>query len=160
MWQEYCAASSIDPGSRYDVYAFGDSAGLADELLDLVLHGPKRATAGLVSDYRRDGEKLPEVGAHAVVLDGRGEPACVLLTTDVEIKPLIEVDERFAWDEGEGDRTREWWMTAHQRYFRRTAAARGEVFDPAEPCVFERFDLVWPTQQPSGITSDTNSPWP
>ena len=144
MWQDYCAATGVDPGSRCDVYAFGDSPELADELLDLVLHGPKRATAGLVSDYRRDGDELPVLGAHAVVLDGRGEPACVLLTSDVEIKPLIEVDDRFAWDEGEGDRTREWWLAAHRRYFTRTAAARGEQFDPAEPGVFERFELVWP----------------
>ena len=28
----------------------------------------------------------------------------------VMIKPLSQVDEKFAWDEGEGDDTREWWL--------------------------------------------------
>ena len=145
VWRDYCAASGVDPGSRCDVYAFGDSPALADQLLALVLHGPKRATAGLVSDYVRDGEELPVVGIHSVVLDGHGAPACVLRTTDVEVKPLNQVDEQFAWDEGEGDRSLSWWLDAHRRYFTRTAAGRGETFDDAEDCVFERFDLVWPS---------------
>ncbi len=144
VWRDYCAATGVDPGSRCDVYAFGDSPALADELLTLVLDGPKRATAGLVSDFERDGEELPVVGGHAVVLDGRGDPRCVLRTTDIEVRPMNLVDERFAWDEGEGDRSLSWWLDAHRRYFTRTAAARGETFDDAEPCVFERFELVWP----------------
>ena len=41
---------------------FGDSAELADELLDLVLHGPKRATAGSVAAFEQEGEALPVVG--------------------------------------------------------------------------------------------------
>ena len=35
------------------------------------------------------------------------------------IKPLSEVDEAFAWDEEEGNRTREWWLNAHRRNFAR-----------------------------------------
>ena len=41
------------------------------------------------------------------------------------IKPLPQVDEAFAWDEGEGDRTREWWLDAHRRYFARQAMREG-----------------------------------
>jgi uncharacterized protein YhfF len=144
MWRDFCATSGTDPSGRRDVYAFGDSPGLADELLALVLHGPKRATAGLLSDFVRDNEEVPVVGAHSIVLDGRGVPACVLRTTDVEVKPLDQVDARFAWDEGEGDRSLAYWLDAHRRYFTRTAAARGETFDDSELCIFERFDVVWP----------------
>ncbi|MCH8983601.1 MAG: hypothetical protein IH943_05800 [Acidobacteria bacterium] len=30
-----------------------------------------------------------------------------------------EVDEQFAWDEGERDRTLKWWTEAHVRFFAR-----------------------------------------
>ena len=44
-WEQYLAASA-DDGPLVTAFAFGDSAELADELGQLVLHGPKRATAG------------------------------------------------------------------------------------------------------------------
>jgi uncharacterized protein YhfF len=58
--------------------------------------------------------------------------------------PLISVDERFAWDEGEGDRTRDWWLAAHRRYFGRQAARVGFDLQDDVATVFERFEVVWP----------------
>ena len=56
---------------------FGDSADLADELLDLVLHGPKRATAGSVAAFEHAGEALPVVGDVWIAADASGQPrAC------------------------------------------------------------------------------------
>src|SRR5688572_13965008 len=73
-WQEFCRSRSIPADQRYDVFAFGDTPALADELLALVLAGPKRATAALVAQFERSGDPLPEAGLHSVVLNGRGEP--------------------------------------------------------------------------------------
>lgn len=143
FWREFCAATGTDPGTRYDVWRFGDSAALADELLDLVLHGPKRATAGLLLDHELDGDPLPEVGGLSVVLDGRDRPRVVLRTTGVEITPFRDVDAAFAWDEGEGDRTLASWTAGHEAYFRRSLDARGMAFDPDLPCVLERFAIAW-----------------
>ena len=42
--------------------SFGDSPELADELLGLVINGPKRATAGAVADYEAAGDPIPTVG--------------------------------------------------------------------------------------------------
>ncbi len=145
FWLAFCAATGTSPDVRWDAWRFGDSDALADELVGLVLRGTKRATAELVSTFERDGEPLPEVGAHSVVCDGRDLPVCVLRTTEVVVAPLSAVDEAFARDEGEGDRTRAGWWAAHERYFTRTLAARGEPFDPDAPTVFERFELLWPT---------------
>ncbi|MEX2319169.1 MAG: ASCH domain-containing protein, partial [Bauldia sp.] len=86
----------------YAVCAFGDSAEMADELLDLVLIGIKRATASLARDYGEGREPLPAVGDHVVVVDGRNKPRCVWRTTDIDVKPLSAVDDAFAHDEGEG----------------------------------------------------------
>ena len=45
FWAAFCAATGVT-GRPVDVYAFGDSAAMADALVDLVLAGTKRATAG------------------------------------------------------------------------------------------------------------------
>jgi len=81
-----------------------------------------------------------------VVLRGDGTPVAVIRTTDVRVGPLSSVDEQFAWDEGEGERTREWWLEAHRRFFRRTFAARGWEYDEDLEIVFERFVVVWPPE--------------
>lgn len=122
---------------------FGDSVALADELLDLILHGPKRATAGSYDDYVRTGSEIPRVGTYSIALDGRGTPRALLRTTEVRIGPLSSVDAPFAWDEGEGDRTRESWLRDHHAFFERYLPTVGVEFSPDMPTVFERFELLW-----------------
>ena len=58
----------------------------------------------------------------------------------------VNVDERFAWDEGEGERTREWWLSAHRRFFGRRAAAQGFHMHDEIETMFERFAIVWPPE--------------
>src|SRR4051812_37586374 len=142
-WSAFVTATGTT-GSPIDVWAFGDSPELADKLADLVLNGPRRATAGLLADYESDETPLPRVGEHSVVHWGDGRPAMILATTDVRVGPLSSVDAQFAWDEGEGDRTLEWWLAAHERFFRRRCDGLGMVFEPDISVVFERFDVAWP----------------
>lgn len=144
FWQACCAATGIDPASLAAAEHFGDSADMADQLLALVLAGTKTATAGLVRDYAEAGEALPEPGGHWIVLDGRGAPRCALRTVEVRTGLLGSVDEAFAWDEGEGDRSRAWWLEAHRRFFHRGAERAGSRFDEeTELVVFERFEVVY-----------------
>jgi uncharacterized protein YhfF len=143
MWAAYVDASGYD-GPLVTAYGFGDSAEMADELGLLVLHGPKRATAGLLASFDADDEPLPEVDDRCLVLGGDGRPLAVVRTTDVRVGPLSSVDDAFAWDEGEGDRSRTWWLDAHTRFFTRECAANGWEFTADIPVVFERFELVWP----------------
>ena len=145
FWDDVCARTGVPADGLTAVEAFGDSPAMADELLALVLAGTKRATAGLVSDFAAEGEPLPRPGDHWVVLDGRGRPAAVLRTTEVRTGLLHSVDDAFAHDEGEGDRTRTSWLEGHLRFFRRQGERAGVPFDEhTEQVVFERFALVWP----------------
>lgn len=145
MWRAFLDGTGAgDHAVLRGTFAFGDSPEMADELSGLVLHGPKRATAGLYLDYVSGEEPVPAPGDHWVVLDGRRDPVCVIRTTQVEIKPLDRVDDAFAWDEGEGDRSLAFWMAAHQRFFRRSCERAGERFTDDILTVCERFDLVWP----------------
>ena len=82
----------------------------------------------------------------ALVLYGADRPRAIWRTRTVDVKPLGEVDSAFAWDEGEGDRTRADWLAMHVRYFTAQGAAQGFSFRASMPAVFERFTQVWPPQ--------------
>jgi uncharacterized protein YhfF len=105
-----------------------------------VRDGPKRGTASLLSTYQDDDEPLPKVGDLSVVLGGGGEPICVIRTVSVEVRRFAQVDERFAWIEGEGDRSLEYWRAEHVRFFE----AEGRPVDDDTPVVLETFELLWP----------------
>ena len=45
---------------------------------------------------------MPKPGDLVIMVDGGGYQQFIWLTTEVTIKPLSQVDEAFAWDEGEG----------------------------------------------------------
>ncbi len=140
FWARYLrTAGSVRSPSVPPAWCFGDTVELADELIELVVRGPKRATVAAVAEYEADGEPMPAVGDLSIATDGSMRPRALLETTEVRVGPLSSVDERFAWDEGEGDRTREWWLDAHTRYFTRAFAAMGLEFHPHVAVVFERF---------------------
>lgn len=118
-------------------FAFGDTPALMDELLALVLSGRKTATCGALRDVKDAQEPMPEVGRRDIVLDGSGQPAAVIETTDVRICRFDEVDADFARDEGEGDLSLAHWREAHEAYF-----ARNGGFAPDMELICERFRLI------------------
>jgi uncharacterized protein YhfF len=154
FWRAYRDAAGLHH-DHYDVVAFGAGAEMATELAELAVAGIKRATAGLLGQFGPDGEPPPVVGGYVVLLDGADRPRAIWHTTEVRVGPLNSVDERFAWDEGEGERTRDWWLFAHRRFFGRRAAAQGFQMHDGMETVFERFEIVWPPEiadaiEPSG----------
>jgi uncharacterized protein YhfF len=145
FWRGYRDAAGLQHDD-YDVVAFGDGPAMATELAELAIAGIKRATAGLVRQFGPGGEAAPVAGGYVVLLDGTDQPRAIWRTTEVRVGPLNSVDERFAWDEGEGERTREWWLAAHRRFFGRRAAAQGFKMHDEIETVFERFTVVWPAE--------------
>ncbi len=115
-------------------FSFGDSPELADELLALVLSGRKTATCGALRDIEA-GEPMPVVGRRDVVLDGRGEPACVLETIEVTQCRFDDVSENFAVAEGEGPYDE--WRAGHIDFFTRNGGWSSDMM-----LVCERFRLV------------------
>jgi uncharacterized protein YhfF len=113
-------------------FAFGDSPELADELLDLVLSGLKTATCST-----EDEPNTSTPGERWIVLDGRGNPRCVIESTEVTYRRYSDVDAAFAYEEGEGDRSLAYWRSAHRRYFERQGK-----FSEDMRLMCERFRLV------------------
>lgn len=144
FWQRFLAATDRPPETPLpEAWPFGDSVELANELLALVLDGTKRATAGSVAEYEADGEALPQVGDYAIALDGTMRPRAVLRITHVRVGSLSSVDDRFAYEEGEGDRTRRYWLDAHTTYFQRVLPELGIDFDADMATIFQRFDVPY-----------------
>ena len=150
LWEEYRAAHperalDTEPPS---VDRFGDAPALTDELLGLVLDGPKRATAGLLHEFVEDGIPLPRIGSHWIACDSAGRPQAILRSVELRVGPFTSVDAAFAFDEGEGDRTLESWRDEHRRYYTRSGERLGFTWTEQMEIVFERFEVVWRASSP------------
>ncbi len=123
FWQSYLDTLPDDSPIRDEEYSaegWGDSPQLADELGALIAAGTKTATCSALWEYEAEGSPLPETGLKTIVLGGNGHPLCIVETTEVEVRPYNKVDAQFAYEEGEGDRSLEYWREAHRRFFSRT----------------------------------------
>jgi uncharacterized protein YhfF len=155
FWRDY--ASNLPAGidcqkMPTDVFAFGDSREMANQLAMLVREGVKTATCSALWVYEEEQKPLPERGDHSIVLDGNGVPVAVIKTVEVFVAPFNEVSEAFAYDEGEGDRSLGYWREAHRKYFSRQRF-KDRAFDERMRLVCERFRVVYIP------TSDSQSPW-
>ncbi len=128
-------------------WGFGAGAEMADDLGGLVVQGIKTATCSLYWEYEAGLEVLPKAGDLSIILDGRDEPMCLIETLSIEIKPFNTVDAQFAYDEGEGDRSLEYWRQAHWHFFGRTCTEIGRQLSEEMPVVCERFRVRYINQE-------------
>ena len=124
---------------------------LRRQLVVAILRGEKTSTTGLLSDYEREGEPIPEVGQRFVVIDENDAEVGVIETTEVRVTTIGEVDLPFAIEEGEGFASVAEWRAAHERFWLSYAnETRARLNDPGwrptdeTPIVCERFRLVEP----------------
>lgn len=143
FWDDYVAneVATGQPAPRlYDTMVIGDDAASADVGAQLILLGRKTTTSALPSDFEGPGQRPPRPGDLSLVLDGRGDPVCIVRTMSVETQPFRDVDEAFVWDYGEWDGTLATWRDRMLAYY-----ADQLMEDPLDtPLVCERFTRVWP----------------
>ena len=148
LWNEFLAsgvdAAASVKSATYTSWQFGYGVEQGDRLREVVMKGPKRATAGALSAYEQEGEAVPRPVDFSIVTDGSGIARCIIRTTSVDITPFDQVDERFAYDEGEGDRSLEYWRSVHWPYFVRELESFGLEAAPDMSVVCERFEVVYP----------------
>ena len=145
-WRSYLdtlPADSLIHDGQYVAEGWGDSPRLADELGALIVAGTKTATCSALWEYEARGEPLPKVGLKTIVLDGSGDPLCIVETTEVDVRPFDGVDAQFALEEGEGDRSLAYWRDAHWRYFSRTLPDVDKEPATDMPLVCERFPVIY-----------------
>jgi uncharacterized protein YhfF len=116
----------------------GSPGAMRRRLNRLILDGRKRATAGLLLDYVREGEELEFEGESLALVDDETKRIATVIVVNVETMPFIEVPWKFARAEGEGDESLEEWREGHRRFW----TAEGEVIDDHTPVVLVWFELA------------------
>ena len=146
FWHRYLGTLPADSASHQETCeaeAFGDEPSLANRLAAAIVSGLKTATCSALWEWEAANQPLPKTGKKFIVLDGQGEPTCVLETTEVFVTPFNKVDASFAFDEGAGDRSLEYWRETHWKFFSRTLPNIGKVPTQTMPLVCERFKVVY-----------------
>ena len=123
-------------------WKFGDTKKEADYILNLVLSGKKTATSSLYNSYQSKSISLPRTGDKNIVQDSKGIKRCLIITKKVEIKPFNKVTKSFAFKEGEGDGSLEYWEKTHKKFFERRLKSRNKKFNEEILIVCEEFKLL------------------
>ena len=145
FWEAFCDHNlDLDRTTLYyTVWQFMDGGRGCDRLASLVRANIKTATSSLLATFELDGEKVPEVGDYSIVLDSEEEHLFIIKDTKVEIKKFSEVDSEFAYKEGEGDQSLDYWRRVHREYFTKVCESYDLEFSEDMDVVCEEFEIVF-----------------
>lgn len=145
FWEAYCDHNlDLDPSTLYyTVWQFLNGKKGCNRLASLVRAGIKTATSGLLASFEADGEKIPEVGDYSIILDSEEEPLFIIRDTNVTIRKFSEIDADFAFKEGEGDQSLEYWKKVHREYFTEECEELGIEFSEDIELVCEEFEIIF-----------------
>ncbi len=145
FWEAFCDHNmDLDRNELYyDVWQFLGGAKGCDRLASLVLAGIKTATSSIYETFELDDMKVPEAGDYSIVLDSEEVPLFIIKDTNVEIKKFGEIDAEFAFKEGEGDQSLEYWRRVHEKYFSQICEEYGIEFNEDTLVLCEEFELVF-----------------
>lgn len=116
--------------------------GRPDELAQLVVDGVKSATCSGHIFYELEEEPLPRVDDYSIVLTSQDMPVCIVRTSEVTITPMNKVSVAFAYAEGEGDRSYDYWKNVHVQFFTSALSEVGLEFSEDMLLVCERLELI------------------
>lgn len=116
---------------------FGSPGEMRRRLVELVVNGDKRATAGLLAEYETEREPLEHVGERLAVVDDGGNHVATVRVTEVVVSRFADVPDRFARAEAEGDLNASDFRASHRAYW----AAVGTPVTDKDLIVQLYFDL-------------------
>lgn len=96
---------------------FGSAGAMRRQLVDLVVNGNKRATAGLMSEYEDENEPLEHVGERLAIVDDDGRHVATVIATKVVVSRFADVPDEFALAEAEGDLNAADFRASHTGYW-------------------------------------------
>jgi len=98
---------------------FGTPGKSRESLVNFIINGKKRATAGLASDYQTEGEEVEFVGECLAMVDNDAQHVATLQVTRVDITRFADVPDEFALAEAEGDLNAADFRASHMEYWTR-----------------------------------------
>lgn len=117
---------------------FGTPGESRARLVDFIFNGNKRATAGLLHDYDKEGEPVEQVGECLAMVANDGRHVATLQVTRVVVSRFIEVPDEFALAEAEGDLSAADFRASHHEYWTKA----GETITDHTQVVQVYFDLL------------------
>ena len=118
---------------------FGTPGASREKLVNLILHGQKRATAGLlIGDYEAEGEPIEHVGELLAIVNNDGKHVGTMKVTRVEVLRFADVPDEFALAEAEGDLNAADFRASHLAYWTRV----GQTVTDDTLIVTVYFDLM------------------
>ena len=117
---------------------FGTPGESRARLIDFIVNGNKRATAGLLDDYAKESEPVENVGECLAMLDNDNQHVATLRVTRVEVSRFIDVPDEFALAEAEGDLNAADFRASHNDFWSRI----GETITDETQIVQVYFELL------------------
>jgi len=117
---------------------FGTPGESRARLIDFIVNGNKRATAGLLDDYAKESEPIESVGECLAMLDNDNQHVATLRVTRVEVSRFIDVPDEFALAEAEGDLNAADFRASHNDFWSRI----GETVTDETQIVQVYFELL------------------
>ena len=96
---------------------FGTPGKTRKNLVNFIINGNKRATAGLAADYEKEGEEVEFVGECLSMVNTDLHHVATLQVTRVEITRFADVSDEFALAEAEGDLNAADFRASHMEYW-------------------------------------------
>jgi uncharacterized protein YhfF/ribosomal protein S18 acetylase RimI-like enzyme len=117
---------------------FGTPGESRARLIDFIVNGNQRATAGLLDDYAKESEPVESVGECLAMLDNDNQHVATLRVTRVEVSRFIDVPDEFALAEAEGDLNAADFRASHSAFWSRI----GETVTDETQIVQVYFELL------------------
>jgi uncharacterized protein YhfF len=117
---------------------FGSPGESRRGLIDFVINGNKRATAGLMSEYSDEREPIEHVGELLAIVDDDLNHVATVRVTRVEVSRFGDVPDEFALAEAEGDLDAVDFRASHLAYW----TAQGDEITDDTMTVQVYFDLL------------------
>jgi RimJ/RimL family protein N-acetyltransferase len=98
---------------------FGSPGKSRETIVNFVVHGNKRATAGMAAEYETEGEVIEYIGECLAMLDNDSHHIATLQVTRVDISRFADVPDEFALAEAEGDLNAADFRASHYAFWTR-----------------------------------------
>ncbi|MCL9805470.1 ASCH domain-containing protein [Flavobacterium amniphilum] len=128
-----------EPQSFY----FCDNKKEADECAELVMKKIKQATSPSAWWFEKNKEEIPKIGDIAIVTNWNKEPKAIIRTKKVEIVKFKNITPEYAFIEGEGNKTLEYWKKVHWAYYTNEMHKFSEKPNEEMKIVCEYFETIW-----------------
>ncbi|GAA3581119.1 ASCH domain-containing protein [Snuella lapsa] len=122
---------------------FCDNQQDADTCAQLTVEGIKQATSTSLWWFETHKEPLPQIGDLYIITNWNGQAKAIIQTTKVEQVPFKDIALEYAYIEGEGDKSLDYWKKVHWDYYSRVMKAKGTKPTEDMIIVCEYFKTVW-----------------